>query len=859
VGCHLIILVIFHIFLVLTKKNAHYFYPQFLEMEGFSGKNHYRRISMKRVLHFVLIFVLGASFLCGQLPDIGQKISGMQKYTGYFSFYWDEDTGKIWLEIDKFDTEFLYVSSLPAGLGSNDIGLDGRQLGQTHIVKFQRVGPKVLMVEPNYSFRALSDDKDEKRAVEEAFAKSVIWGFKAEAENEGRVVVDATHFLMQDAHGVIQRLQRADQGNFRIDPTRSAIHLPRTKNFPDNTEFDAVLTFTSQNPGRMLRQVVPDPSAITLRQHHSFIKLPDNNYKPRVYDPRSNFGSVSYLDFSAPIDQPITKRFIPRFRLEKKDPNAEVSDPVKPIVYYVDPGVPEPIRSALIEGASWWNEAFEAIGFRNAFQVKVLPGGADPMDVRYNMINWVHRSTRGWSYGGGVRDPRTGEIIKGHVALGSQRLRQDFLIAQGLVADFDEGKEGTKEMVELALARIRQLSCHEVGHTIGLGHNYASSVNNRASVMDYPHPLVKINPDGTLDLSDAYAAGVGEWDKVSVAYGYQDFPEGVDEEKELKAILDNAFSSGLFHLASQDAGPSSAHPLTATWDNGKHPVDELDRVMKIRAIALEGFTENRIPLWAPMGTLEEVLVPVYLFHRYQVEAAASCIGGLYYNHKLRGDVQKDPAIVAPEEQQRALEALLQTIYPVNLAIDNKILDIIPPRPPGYSQTRELFPGYTGSTFDPLGAAEVAANLTIGLIIHPERAARLVDYHSRDDKYPGLGDVLDQVITFTWKSPYKSGKFAEIQRVVNSVLLFHMMGLVVNGESAPQVRAMAFMKLEELKNWLRWQLNMRKDGDLVVQDPDQRAHFLFAIGKIELFQRNPTKITVPSPMSAPPGAPIGMYD
>ncbi len=814
---------------------------------------------MKRFVHFAAIFFIVTSVLCAQLPGISQITTGMTKSDGYFPFYWDAETGKIWLEIDKFDIEFLYVSSLPAGLGSNDIGLDGRQLGGTHVVMFHRVGPKVLLMEPNYSFRAESGDADEMRAVEEAFAKSVLWGFKAEAESDGRILVDATSFLMQDAHGVARRLQRADQGNFRVDVARSAIFLPRTKNFPDNTEFDATLTFISQNPGMMLRQVVPDPSAITVRQHHSFIKLPDDGYEPRSYDPRSNFGSMSYLDFSAPIDRSLTKRFISRFRLEKRDPEAEMSDPVKPIVYYVDPGVPEPIRSALIEGASWWNEAFEAIGYRNAFQVKVLPEGADQMDVRYNMINWVHRSTRGWSYGGGIDDPRTGEIIKGHVALGSQRLRQDFLIAQGLVADYGKGKDATEEMVQLALARIRQLSCHEVGHTIGLGHNYAASVNDRASVMDYPHPLIKIGRDGTLDLSDAYATGIGEWDKVSIAFGYQDFPEGVDEDRELKAILDNAFSRGLYFLASQDAGPSSAHPLAATWDNGKHPVEELERVMEIRAIALADFAEKRIPLWEPMATLEETLVPVYFFHRYQVEAAASCLGGLYYNHKLRGDVQKDPEIVEPDEQQRALEALLQTISPMNLTIDDKILDIIPPRPPGYRGGRELFAGHTGSTFDPLGAAEAAADLTVRLILHPDRAARMVDYHSRDRKYPGFGELLDQVVLFTWMSPHKSGRYAEIQRVVNNVVLYTLMSLAADDANASQVRALSFHKIDALKRWLRQQLNTVKEDKYVLSDPDQRAHFLYAVGKIELFQKDPSKITLPTPLSAPPGAPIGMYD
>ncbi len=814
---------------------------------------------MRRLVYLVVLMAIAASFLSAEIPGIGQKTNGMKKYSGYFNFYYDTDAGKIWLEIDRFDTEFLYVSSLPAGIGSNEIGLDGRQLGETHIVKFLRVGTKILLIQPNYSFRAISESPSEKRAVEEAFAQSVLWGFKVEAEEEGRVLVDATPFFMEDAHGIISRLQRADQGSFRIDQTRSAVYLPRTKNFPQNTEIEMILTFTSQNPGMMLRQVVPEPSAITVRQHHSFIQLPDEGFDPRMYDPRSNFFGMAFMDFAVPIDQPLAKSFVARHRLRKKDPNAEVSDPVKPIVYYVDPGVPEPIRSALIEGASWWNEAFEAIGFRNAFQVKVLPEDADPMDIRYNMINWVHRSTRGWSYGSTVTDPRTGEILKGHVALGSQRLRQDFLIAQGLVAEYGEGKEDSAEMVELALARIRQLSCHEVGHTLGMGHNYAASVNDRASVMDYPHPLIRIKDDGSLDLSEAYATGIGEWDKVSIAYGYQDFPEGVEEEKELRAILDGAFSRGLVFLASQDAGPSSAHPLAATWDNGKDPVDELERVMKIRAIALEGFSEKRIPMWAPMAALEEVLVTTYLFHRYQVEAASSVLGGLIYNHKLRGDVQKDPQIVPADEQRRALDVILQTISASNLAFDEKILNIIPPRPPGYRQTRELFPGHTGSTFDPLGAAEAAANLTVGLILHPERAARLVEYHSRYKYCPGFDEVLDKVITFTWKSTFKSGIFAEIQRVVNNVVLYHLMSLASEERNASQVRALAFAKLDELNMWLKQQVSSWTDGKQFLADSNLKAHFVYAAAKIDLFQKDPTKITLPAPLSPPPGAPIGSLD
>jgi hypothetical protein len=809
---------------------------------------------MKRFVFAVYFIILAFSFLFADLSPSAEKAADMEKFAGYFNFYWDAEKGKIWLEIDKFDTEFLYVSSLPAGLGSNDIGLDRNQLGSTKIVKFHRIGPKVFLIQPNYSFRATSRNPYERKAVEDAFAKSVIWGFKVEAEEDGKVLVDASPLFLRDAHGVTARLRRANQGDYRLDITRSSIYLPNTKNFPDNTEIESILTFTSNNPGRSVRGVAPDAGSITLRQHHSFIKLPDNNYKPRIYDPRSNFSGMTYLDFATPVDEPIVKRFIRRHRLQKKDPNAEVSDPVEPIIYYVDRGVPEPIRSALVDGAGWWNEAFEEIGYRNAFQVKVMPEGADPMDIRYNMINWVHRSTRGWSYGSSVTDPRTGEIIKGHVALGSLRIRQDFLIAQGLIADYEEGKDVSSEMLEMALARIRQLSCHEVGHTLGLGHNYASSVNDRASVMDYPHPLVKIREDGTLDLSDAYDTGVGEWDKVSIAYGYQDFPEGVDEEKELKGILDGAFSRGLYFLAGQDASSGSAHPLANVWDNGMHPVDELERVMKIRSIALDSFSENRISVHAPMATLEEVLVPVYMFHRYQVEAAASVLGGLYYNHRLRGDVQKNPEIVPAAEQRRALDVLLETIRPHNLAIDEKLLSIIPPRPPGYEQTRELFPGYTGLTFDPLAAAETAANLTVGSILRPERAARLVEYHSRNEKFPGLTEVVDKLVSSTWKSTEESGYYAEIQRVANIVLLYNLMGLAVDERTAPQVRAIIFLKLNELKNWLSQQVNIKP-----VKDESQKAHYLYGLSQIDLFLKNPEKVKLAAPLPPPAGAPIGMYD
>ncbi len=782
-----------------------------------------------------------------ETPTIAEKTEGMERHPGYIPFYWDEKEGKLWLELSRFDEEFLYVNSLTAGIGSNDVGLDRNQLGSTSVVKFQRVGPKVLLTQVNYGFRALSDNPYEVRSVEEAFAQSVHWGFKAEAEDDGRVLVDATGFLLRDAKNVVARLKEKEQGEYELDETRSAVYLPRSRNFPLNTELEATITFKGKSPGDWVKSVSPDPSFITVRQHHSFLELPDAGYRPRRYDPRASYFGIRYMDFAAPMDQDVEKRFICRHRLQKKNTKADVSEPVEPIVYYVDRGIPEPIRSAVVEGASWWNQAFEACGYRDAFKVELLPEDADPMDARYNVINWVHRSTRGWSYGNTVTDPRTGEIIKGHVSLCSLRIRQDFLIAQGLVADYDEEHPDSSKMMEMALARIRQLSVHEVGHTLGLGHNYCSHVNDRSSVMDYPGPLVKV-VDGELDLSDAYDMGVGEWDKVSVAYGYQDFPIGTDEDRELDSILRKAFSDGLLFASSQDAGPGSAHPHAASWVNGVDSVDELSHVMKVREIALRNFTERRIRKNEPMALLEEALVPIYLFHRYQLEATASMVGGLYYNYTVRGDVQANPEIVPGDKQRRALEALLDTIRPKHLALDKKLLSIIPPRPQGYPQTMDLFPGYTGYPFDPLGAAETAANITLGLLMHPERAARLMEYHARLPDAPGLSEVLDEIIDATWKERHKGNYYAEVQRTVDNVALYHLMTLAANDELPAGVRAVASMKLSELGDYLR------SIGERIQED-EQKAHYLYGAAQITLFEENPEQVKLTKPLEPPMGPPI----
>jgi len=781
---------------------------------------------------------------------IAEKTKDAQKLAGYFNLYWDAKAGKLWLEIDKWDTEFLYQSGLTAGVGSNDIGLDRGQLGETRIVRFERSGPKILLVQENLNFRAVSKDAYEQRAVRESFAESVIGGFVAAAEDNGHVLVDATDFFLRDAHGVSKALKRAKQGAFRLDGARSAIYLPNTKNFPLNTEVEATLTFTGDEPGPWLREVTPDPSAITVRQHHSFVELPRPGYQPRVYDPRSSFFGISYMDYATPLSEPIVKRFTARHRLEKKNPAAAMSEAVQPIVYYLDRGAPEPIRSALLEGARWWNQAFEAAGYQDAFRVELLPEGADMMDLRYNVIDWVHRATRGWSYGASVIDPRTGEIIKGHVTLGSLRVRQDYLIAEGLLAPYEKNKPVSPKMQEMALARLRQLAAHEVGHTLGLMHNYSASTVNRSSVMDYPPPLIKLSRDGSIDLSDAYATGIGEWDKVSIAWGYQDFPNGTDEQTALNRILMDGYGKGLRYLTDQDARPAgSSSSLAHLWDSGGNAVDELNRLMRVRAAALKRFGENNIREGAPLATIEDSLVPVYLLHRYQVEAASKFIGGMDYTFALRGDGEIPTTIVAPAEQRRALRAVLETVEPSALGLPEPLLAMIPPRPPHYERGREHFKIHTSPAFDALAPAEAAAEHTLQFLFNPERAARLVEFHARDRANPGLPEVLDAVLAATWKAPHAAGYLGEVARVVDDVVLYDLLTLAANDRATQEVRAVASLEAEQLRGWLQ-------GAKAAAADTAQRAHLAYAAAQIEQFQKDPAKLQLPPPSEPPDGPPIG---
>ncbi|MGH7477439.1 MAG: zinc-dependent metalloprotease [Longimicrobiales bacterium] len=784
------------------------------------------------------------------LPSIAEKTRGLEQRAGFVPMYWDASTGKLYLELSRFgrDQELLYVHALTAGVGSNDIGLDRGQLGGERIVYFERVGPRVLMVQPNYGYRALSDNEMERRAVEDAFARSVIFGFAVEAETAGRVLVDATEFAQRDAHDVVGRLRATEQGQFRLDRDRSALYLPGTKAFPKNTEIEVTLTFAGENPGGWLRSVTPMPQAVTVRQRHSLVELPEPGYEMRASSPAAGFFGITFMDYATPIDSPIVKRYIARHRLAKRDPAAPISEPVEPIVYYLDPGVPEPVRSALLDGARWWDQAFEAAGYRNAFRVELLPDTADMLDVRYNVIQWIHRSTRGWSYGSSVIDPRTGEIIKGHVSLGSLRVRQDLLIAEGLLAPYARGDERPAAAIEMALARIRQLSAHEVGHTLGLAHNYIASTQTRASVMDYPHPLVRLTADGHLDLSQAYDDAIGEWDKVAIRYGYQDFPSGTDEQAALETIIVDARSRGITFLSDQDARPpGSAHPQAHLWDNALDAAAELERIGRVRRVALDRFGLEVIRSGQPLATLEEALVPLYLHHRYQVEAAVKLVGGQFYTYALRGDDQEPVRSVNALAQEQALEAVLATVRPEYLALPQRVLRLIPPRPFTFAPHRELFDRFTGLTFDAISPAVAAADLSISLLLNPQRAARLVEQQALDPALPGLGRLLERLIAVTFDAPSPTGYHREIQRAIERVVIDELMALAA-GADMPQVRAEASYALEQLR---------RRFTELPAAAAEaERAHAFLMANDIARFMEDPDEFRRAELPSAPPGAPIG---
>lgn len=838
----------------------------------------FQKIMKRQIFAFLVLLILSlAGFAQDKNPESKKKtfaetINNLHKIDGFIPLYFNHEDGKIYLEILRLNDEFLYQISLPTGVGSNPIGLDRGQLGDTKVVYFEKAGNKILLVQPNYGFRALSDNAAERRAVEESFAKSVIWGFKIEAIEGGKYLIDATSFIIRDAHGVSNRLNLLKQGTFGFEESRSALCLPNTKGFPKNTEVEATITLVSKSEtGRLINQIAPTGDSVTVRERHSFVELPDKNYKPREFDPRTSSFGISFYDYATGIDENLEKRWIERHRLEKKEASERMSEAVRPIIYYVDNGAPKAIQDALIEGAAWWNAAFETAGFKNGFQVKLLPPGADPMDIRYNVIHWVHRSTRGWAYGSNVTDPRTGEIIKGVVTLDSQRARQDFLIGTGLIphfagaanamcnfaampdVDYLLGQDSKTDAGAMSLARIRQLSAHEVGHTLGFSHNFAASTYGRASVMDYPAPLIVIK-NGKLDFSNAYGVGIGEFDKFSVKFAYTEFSPNVNEKVELEKILRDGVSRGMLYLSDSDTRPAgAAHPLANLWDNGPDPISELRRTMEVRRIGLNSFGLRNIPEGTPLSELELKFLPLYLHHRYQLTAAVKSLGGVYYTYAVRIGNSANPSqvyeIVPANRQRDALKAVLETIKPEELVISENVLHLIPPTASGFRSGRsELFVKRTDPIFDPLGAAEIAAEMAVSGLLEPNRAARLITFNARDKNNPHFREVVDALINATWKTQNSANRYlAEIQRTIQIVAVNELMNLASDDGAQTQVRGIATEGLHSILGELKSRIN-RGDGN------EFNRPMLDDIEKFLARPAAPRKQS--SPLREPPGDPIG---
>jgi hypothetical protein len=802
----------------------------------------------------VAALLLCPAALPAQVPSIADSAAGMERQDGFFPLHWDGARARLLMEV-RVGEQFLYLTSLATGVGAEALGLDRGAIGGEYLAQFSRVGPRVHLELSNPQFRALGDNVALTRSVTESFPLSIAAAFDVLAETGGRLLVDVTPLATNDVMDVVGALRRADQGTFRLDRDRSAVAMARTKAFPRNTEIDAALTFTSDNPGRLVRAHTPDGRALTLREHHSFVRLPEPGYRPRAFHPQAGYFPTTFWDFAKPFDDDYPTRYISRHRLIKRNPAAALSDPVTPIVYYLDAGIPEPYRTAFRDGAMWWARVFEAAGFTNAIRVEDMPPDMDPMDARYHVIQWVHRTAPGYSIGASFVDPRTGEIIKAAVRMDSYRSQMDYDIYAGTVparAGFDDGDAGWlaslaqgADAETFAMARRRQHTAHEVGHTLGLAHNFVSGSYGRASVMDYPGPLIKL-AGRALDLRDAYREGPGAWDTLAIRYGYVEF--SADREAAgLADILAEARRRRLLFITNPDEGDAGSYPAATTWVNGTDMVAELGRVMAVRQLMLERFDETAINPGEPMYLLGTRLARAYLHHHFTLGAAVKTIGGMEFAYAVRGDGQAPTTIIPGDRQRAALTAVLGALEPATLAVPERVLRLIPPRPFGYAAEDRQFPSGAAPAFDQLAMARTLAGDIIGRLLDRQRLGRVAAFSARDPSLPTLGEILGALLERTWGAE-PGGEEVALRRVVQRAVVDGLVDLAADAAAVVEARAAAEWSLSRVEEIAEQRNPLSGD------DAAHLALVLADIGRFLDRTDDATRRTRRFP--TPPGAPIG---
>jgi hypothetical protein len=682
---------------------------------------------------------------------------------GLLPVHVDKKDGRILLSLpapdrDGFSGRFIYVTSLKTGIGSAPLGLDRASASGSKLLVFRRIGKKVVAEIENPRFRAAGAPASEQAAARESFAYSTLWMGDIAAETaQGGLLVDVASFLTSDTMGIAQALNDRGERGFSLAAHLSIADPDSVRVFPENIEMEARQTFVTSAPGAEVNNIAPHYGNVSVIVRHSLVKLPAPGYQVRRFDPRSGTFTVQVLDYAAPLGTPIVQHLALRFRLEKTDPKAARSRVKKPIVFYIDRSAPEPIRTALYEGASWWKDAFEAAGFIDAYRVELLPEGADPLDVRYNVVNWVNRATRGWSYGQIIEDPRTGEAIKGFVLLGSLRVRQDMLIFESLVGADKVGTGGPNDPIVAALARLRQLSAHEVGHALGLQHNFAASTQGRQSVMDYPAPRVQL-VNGKPDLSDAYGVGVGGWDRFAIDWLY-----GASSDAEAAKKVEAAIEGGLRYVSDYDARPpGSAQAWGGLWDDFGDPVAELQRMLAVRRAAVDNFGLGALAMGEPVSNLRRKFVPIWLLHRYQVESAVKAIGGVDFTYALRGDGREAAVPVDAGVQRRALDALMATLAPAELTVPDRLLPLLSSGWSGSSDRQfdiEIFRTAGGPVFDALAATDAAAAVTLRALLAPERLNRLAEQERTLRGNLGAHELIDRLVA----TAFPPGQATPVQR------------------------------------------------------------------------------------------------